>query len=54
MPVHPQTPYGPLWTHVENLAVAMAGSDVGLSALLLKVVVTVATIGTGQIGRAHV
>ncbi|HEX5336180.1 MAG TPA: hypothetical protein VFW55_09880 [Propionicimonas sp.] len=52
MPVHPQTPYGPLWTHVESLAVATAGSDVGLSALLLKVVVTVATIGTGLVAFA--
>ncbi|HEY3340041.1 MAG TPA: hypothetical protein VGK18_16195 [Propionicimonas sp.] len=49
MPVHPQTPYGPLWTHVESIAVAAAASDVGLSALLLKGVVTVATIGTGLV-----
>ncbi len=52
MPVHPQTPYGPLWTHVESLAVATAGSDVGQSALLLKAVVTVATIGTGLVAFA--
>lgn len=49
VPVHPQTPYGPLWTHVESLAAALAGNDVGLTVLLLKVVVTAATIATGLV-----
>ncbi len=52
VPVHPQTPYGPLWTHVEALAAGLAGNDVGLTVLLLKAVVTAATIGTGVLAFA--
>lgn len=47
MPVHPETPYGPFWTHLESLSVAVSADDVGRAALLLKVVVTAASIGTG-------
>ncbi len=50
--VHPQTPYGPLWTHAERLLVAFAANDVPRAALLLKAVVVVATIGTGLLAWA--
>jgi hypothetical protein len=47
--VHPETPYGPLWTHVERLAVLVAGNDVPQAVLLLKAVVVLASIGTGLV-----
>ncbi len=46
-PVHPQTPYGPLWTDIESLAVSLADGSVATAALLIKVVVVLASIGTG-------
>ncbi len=45
-PVHPQTPYGPLWTHVERLAYILSGGDVRLGLLLLKATVVVAVFGS--------
>lgn len=50
MPVHPATPYGPLWTQLERLAVQLSAGDVSQAVLLLKVVVVVATVGTGLLG----
>lgn len=35
-PVHPQSPYGPLWTLLERTAVALSGKDVGLGVRLVK------------------
>ena len=35
-PVHPQSPYGPLWTLVERTAVALSGNDIGLGVRLVK------------------
>lgn len=46
-PVHPQTPYGPLWTHIEQLAVLGARGELPTAVLILKAVVVAATIGTG-------
>ncbi|MCA0294764.1 MAG: hypothetical protein LCH96_05490 [Actinobacteria bacterium] len=51
-PVHPETPYGPLWTHVEQMAMTLNGSDVTRAALTLKAVVVLATIGTGLLAWA--
>ena len=45
-PVHPQTPYGPLWTHVERLAYVLSGGDVGRGLVLLKAPVVVAVFGS--------
>lgn len=36
-PVHPQSPYGPLWTLLERVAVALSGTDVALGVHLVKV-----------------
>lgn len=44
LPVHPQTPYGPAWTHIERLAYLLAGDDVGRGLLLLKSVVVIAVL----------
>lgn len=35
-PVHPQSPYGPLWTLLERTAVALSGNDVALGVRLVK------------------
>jgi len=47
LPVHPQTPYGPLWSDIESLAVSLAHGSVATAALLLKAVVVLASLGTG-------
>ncbi|HET7725039.1 MAG TPA: hypothetical protein VFK68_10400, partial [Propionibacteriaceae bacterium] len=47
LPVHPQTPYGPLWTDVEAAAFSASGGTVQPAADLLKLVVVLASIGTG-------
>ncbi|MGN6742139.1 MAG: glycosyltransferase 87 family protein, partial [Amnibacterium sp.] len=36
LPVHPQTPYGPLWTLLERIAVALSGNDVAVGVRLVK------------------
>ena len=36
VPVHPQSPYGPLWTLIERTAVALSGNDVALGVRLVK------------------
>jgi hypothetical protein len=46
-PVHGQTPYGPLWTDIEALAFSASDGKVATAASLLKVVVVLASIGTG-------
>jgi alpha-1,6-mannosyltransferase len=47
LPVHPQTPYGPVWTDIEGAAFSAADGSVWTSALYMKVVVVLASIGTG-------
>ncbi|HET9646860.1 MAG TPA: glycosyltransferase 87 family protein [Microlunatus sp.] len=42
LPVHGVSPYGALWTHVERLAFAISGGDIGRGLLALKVVVVLA------------
>lgn len=52
MAVHPESPYGPIWTDVERLCVQLAGADVDLAVVLLKCVVVAASIGIGFVASA--
>jgi alpha-1,6-mannosyltransferase len=47
-PVHSVTPYGPLWTQLESLAVGIAGDAPG-AVRLLKLVVVLASLATGAL-----
>lgn len=49
LPVHPQTPYGPIWTAVESAVVGLTGDDVAAGASLLKLVVVAALGGTAAL-----
>ena len=44
-PVHPVTPYGPLWTHAETIVVRFV-SDVSAELILLKTVAVVCSLGS--------
>jgi alpha-1,6-mannosyltransferase len=44
--VHPQTPYGPLWTAIERAAYLLSGGDVRLGILLIKLPALLAVLGT--------
>ena len=44
--VHPQTPYGPLWTAVERIAYVLSGGNVRLGILLIKLPELLAVLGT--------
>jgi alpha-1,6-mannosyltransferase len=44
-PVHPVSPYGPLWTHLET-AIAYASDSVRVQMVMLKAVVVVASLGS--------
>ncbi|MGN6125293.1 MAG: hypothetical protein ACTHON_01910, partial [Humibacter sp.] len=44
--VHPQTPYGPVWTAFEWLAYVLSGGNVYLGILLVKLPVFLAVLGT--------
>ena len=48
LPVHGLTPYGPLWTHLEIVAVRVAG-DATAALLLLKTVVVAASLGSAAL-----
>jgi alpha-1,6-mannosyltransferase len=50
--VHPQTPYGPLWTLIERLAYSLSGGNVYAGILLIKLPVLLAFIGTALLIRA--
>ena len=51
-PVHGPTPYGPVWTHVEQLAYLASPDRVPVGLAVLKTVVLLATLGSGWlIGR---
>ncbi len=49
LPLHPQTPYGPLWTQLERLVVMITGSDVESGQVLIKVPVVAATWGSAVV-----
>lgn len=50
--VHGPTPYGPVWTHLEQLAYLAAPERVAVGLLVLKAVALAATLGSGWlIGR---
>ena len=46
LPVHQQSPYGPLWTHVERLAYLVSAGHVGQGLLALKAVVLAAVLAS--------
>ena len=48
-PVHPQSPYGPLWTLLERTAVAVSGDDVGLGVRLVKVPALLGLLGAAAL-----
>jgi hypothetical protein len=51
-PVHPQSPYGPLWTGIERSAYMLSGGDVQAGVLLVKLPELLAVLGTAAlIGR---
>jgi alpha-1,6-mannosyltransferase len=45
-PVHPATPYGPLFTHIETGVVRLAGGDVRLAMVLFKLVAVASSVGS--------
>ncbi|RIX28555.1 glycosyltransferase 87 family protein [Amnibacterium setariae] len=48
-PVHPQSPYGPLCTGIERLAVVLSGDDVRLGVLLIELPQLAAVLGTAAV-----
>jgi hypothetical protein len=46
LPMHAQSPYGPLWTQIEWLVVMMTGPDADTGQILIKVPVLAATWGS--------
>ncbi|NNC11054.1 hypothetical protein HII28_04060 [Planctomonas sp. JC2975] len=49
--VHPQTPYGPVWTTIERLAFVASGGNVYAGILLVKLPVVLAVFGTALLIR---
>lgn len=52
LPVHPQSPYGPLWTTLERAAVELSGDDVALGIRLIKLPDLAALFGTAALVSA--
>ena len=46
LPLHPQSPYGPVWTQLERLVVMATGPDADTGQVLIKVPVVAATWGS--------
>ena len=46
LPLHPQSPYGPLWTQLERFTVLMTGPDADMGQWLIRVPVLASTWGS--------
>ena len=47
--VHPQTPYGPVWTTIERFAYVLSGGNLYAGILLIKLPVFLAVLGTALV-----
>lgn len=45
LPMHPQSPYGPIWTQLERLVVSLTGTDVEMAQFLMKLPAFTASLG---------
>ncbi|MET0829496.1 MAG: glycosyltransferase 87 family protein [Microbacterium sp.] len=45
LPMHPQSPYGPVWTQIERLVVWLTGTDVETAQVLVKLPAFAASLG---------